>query len=169
MLRRIRGAIGTGVAWALAWATVETAVLGATLLLGGLSVPLIAFAARVASGATFGFLSGLVFSTAFSIVNRSKSFEEIRLGQTTLLGAGAGTLFPTAFLAALAVAGIPIPVLAVVVNLLTGAGMGALTSYGLVRIARSGSPTSIAGDGVRRIGLTATPPSAARALDAVSE
>ena len=161
ILRRIRGAVGTGLTWAFAWAAAQVAVLGGFTLLGGASVPLIAVGFSALSGATIGFLSGLAFAVGFGVLNRDKSLADIRLGSTALLGAGAGVIFPVAFGTLLALAGLPGAGVAVAVNLVMGATMGGATAYGLVRIAQSAenralhggdSPGAIGSDRPGRLG-----------------
>jgi len=51
----------------------------------------------------------------------------------------AGALFPAAFIGLVLSAGLALPVLTVAVNLLIGTTLGGTTSYGLIRIARSGA------------------------------
>ena len=138
LLRRIRGALGTALTWSVAWTVGQVTVLAAAVLTTPGTVPFIAFVGAGISGAVVGFLSGLAFSTAFSLINRNKAIEEIEIGQSTLLGAGAGMLFPAAIIGLYGLAGFPVGGMAVIVNVLIGAAMGGATSYGLVRVAKSG-------------------------------
>jgi len=137
MLQRLRGAIGVSVAWALAWAATQMVVLGGAVLLAGVTVPLGGIVSIAISGAAAGFVSGLVFSTVFSIVNRDRTLAELRVGPSTLLGAMAGALFPVAFVVLATTAGAPLSGVVAAATILMGGGLGGVTSFGLVRVATS--------------------------------
>ena len=135
----LRGAIGVGVTWAVAWAATQAAILGGVVLLAGVSVPLAGFVSATVSGAVIGFVSGLVFSAAFAILNRDRTLAELRVGPSTLLGTLAGALFPVGFVALATAAGMPLAGSGAVATIIIGAGLGGVTAFGLVRIATSDS------------------------------
>ena len=139
VFRKLRGAIGVGVAWAFAWSTTQVVVVGGAVLLAGVSVPLVGIISVAVSGAAVSFVSGLVFSTAFSIVNRDRTLADLRVGPSTLLGAMAGAPFPLAFVALATAAGLPLAGMGAVASILTGAALGGVTSFALVRVATSDS------------------------------
>ena len=114
---------------------------------GGVSLGLLAHSA--VSGAIVGFVSGLVFSAAFSAINHDRELADVRLGQSTLVGAGAGLLFPAAFVGLALTAGFGTPWMTALVNMSIGAGLGGSTAHGLVRIARSGEQSLGGGDAGR--------------------
>ena len=139
VFRGIRGAVGVGVAWAVSWATALLVWVGGSTLGAGGGLTLASLSFTASTSAALGFVSGLVFSAAFSVLNHGKALHEISTGQTALLGMAAGVLFPAAFIGLAASAGLAFPMLTVAVNLLIGMTLGGTTSYGLIRIARSGA------------------------------
>jgi hypothetical protein len=151
VFRRLRGAMGVGVAWALAWAATQAAVFAGAVLLGGVSAPLVTIVSIAKSGAVVGFVSGLVFSLAFGIVNSDRTLADLRVGPSTLLGAMAGALFPLAYVALATAAGLSLAGVGAWGSILTGAGLGAVTTFGLVRVATSDSAALAPGKEVHLI------------------
>jgi hypothetical protein len=85
-LRRIRGAVGMGLTWALVWAPVA-------VLIGFLVDPDGSMDEMwPAIGAYPGFLGGVVFSIVLAIAARRRSLGDLSLGRVALWGAGAGLL-----------------------------------------------------------------------------
>ncbi|HTK57157.1 MAG TPA: hypothetical protein VL295_10030, partial [Gemmatimonadales bacterium] len=94
MMRRIRGAIGMGLTWALGWA-ISGFLLGALsnifpgalweVFFGIFDAPLLALAIP-------GFVGGILFSIVLGIAARKRRFEELSLPRFTLLGALGGLL-----------------------------------------------------------------------------
>lgn len=94
MMRRIRGAIGMGLTWALGWA-ISGFLLGALsniipgalweVFFGIFDAPLLALAIP-------GFVGGILFSIVLGIAARRRRFEELSLPRFTLLGALGGLL-----------------------------------------------------------------------------
>lgn len=138
--RRIRGALGIGMAWAAAWAAAQLVLVGGLSIGAGGGLTLAALASTATMGGALGFVNGLVFAGAFSAVNQHKAFDEVSTRQTTALGLGAGALFPAAFIGLAASAGLVVPGLTAAVSLLIGMTLGGTTSYGLLRVARSAAP-----------------------------
>jgi hypothetical protein len=94
-LRRIRGAIGMGLAWALAW-------FGAGMLLllvVGLDAADVPF--PLGFGA-FGFVGGIAFSGVLGIVEGRRRFDQMSLPRFAAWGAAGGLLLFGAFVSAVA-------------------------------------------------------------------
>jgi peptidoglycan/LPS O-acetylase OafA/YrhL len=85
-LRRIRGAVGMGLTWAVVW--------GAAAVLIGLLVDPDGSMDEmwVAIGAYPGFLGGVVFSAVLAIAARRRRLDELSLSRVAAWGAGAGLL-----------------------------------------------------------------------------
>lgn len=101
MLRRIRGALGNSVAWAVSWVIGGTAVLGLLHLTGlfQLADPSEIFSFFVPVLGMTGFLTGIAFSTYLSFAYRDQSVLEIRTGRFVLAGAViAGLICPLVIL-----------------------------------------------------------------------
>lgn len=85
-LRRIRGAVGMGLTWALVWGPVA-------VLIGFLVDPDGSMDEMwVAIGAYPGFLGGVVFSVVLAIAARRRRLEDLSLARVALWGAAAGLL-----------------------------------------------------------------------------
>lgn len=85
-LRRIRGAVGMGLTWAVVWAVVAVLI--------GLLVDPDGSADEMwpAIGAYPGFLGGVVFSVVLAIAGRRRSLDDLSIGRVAAWGAGAGLL-----------------------------------------------------------------------------
>jgi len=143
-LRRIRGAIGMGLTWALAW-------FGAGIVLlfivgfGAADVPF-----PLGFG-LLGFLAGVTFSVVLGIVEGRRRFDQMSLPRFALWGGIGGLLFSLIFVLAAGLAG---DVLLVVgpVFALSGAGCAA-GSLALARTAEDRDRID-AGTQVTEAGLT---------------
>jgi hypothetical protein len=97
-LRRIRGAIGMGLTWAIAW-------FGAGLILllvvgfGAADVPFPLFFALL------GFLAGVIFSGILGIVEGRRRFDQMSLPRFAVWGGIGGLLLSGIFVSAAALAG----------------------------------------------------------------
>lgn len=85
-LRRIRGAVGMGLTWAVVW--------GAVAVLIGLLVDPDGSMDEmwVAIGAYPGFLGGVVFSSVLAVAARRRRLEELSISRVAAWGAAAGFL-----------------------------------------------------------------------------
>ena len=146
-MRRIRGAIGMGLTWAVAWFAAGMALL---LVVGpdAADVPF-----PLGFGA-LGFLAGAAFSGVLTLVEGRRSFDQMSLPRFAGWGAVGGLLLSVAFVVAVAVLGndrldilILGPVFAV-----AGAGSAA-GSLALARWA-GGRGSLDAGDDVSGVGLS---------------
>lgn len=86
-MRRVRGAVGMGVTWALVWA--PAAVLLGTLVIDPDNSM---DEMWVMVGALPGFLGGVIFSIVLGIAARHRRLEELSMTRVTLWGALAGFL-----------------------------------------------------------------------------
>ncbi len=102
-LTRIRGAIGIGLTWAVAWfGAGMIMVLGLLLVTGSrpdVPVPLL-FGA-------FGFVAGVIFSGVLGLVEGRRRFDQMSLPRFAGWGAAGGFLLSAAFVLAVALAGDP--------------------------------------------------------------
>ena len=93
-LRRVRGAVGMGLTWAVAWAIVGLLIGVASNLLPGLPWNSFfeVFDAPLPALAVPGFLGGVFFSVVLGIVERRRSFAELSLPRFAAWGAVGGLL-----------------------------------------------------------------------------
>lgn len=151
MMRRIRGALGMGLTWAVAWG-ISGFVIGALsnvfpgalwdVFFGIFDAPLLALAIP-------GFVGGILFSIVLGIAARRRRFEELSLPRFTALGAVGGfflSLLPAALILmdpesaagiwqVTAVLGVPFTLLS------------AASATGSLLIARNGEAPAVLGDG----------------------
>jgi hypothetical protein len=114
----LRGAIGMGLTWAMAW-------FGAGMIVGLIVGPIGDDVPLPIVCAMFGFMSGVTFSGVLKLVAGRRRFDELSLGRFAWLGA-AGSLLFWALLAATAGPGGQ-PLLLLPVFALAGAGSAAGT------------------------------------------
>jgi hypothetical protein len=92
--RRLRGALGMGLTWAVAWALAGILIGVASMLLPGrlwdafFSV----FDAPLPALAIPGFVGGALFSLVLGVAARHRRFDELSLAQVTIWGALGGLL-----------------------------------------------------------------------------
>lgn len=93
-LRRIRGAVGVGLTWAVAWAIVGLLIGVASNLLPGLPWDFFfdVFDAPLPALAIPGFVGGVFFSVVLGIVERRRTFAELSLPRFAAWGAVGGLL-----------------------------------------------------------------------------
>ena len=143
-LRRIRGAIGMGLTWAMAWFGAGIALL-LVIGVGAADVPFpLGFA-------LLGFLAGVTFSGVLGIVERRRTFSQMSLPRFALWGGVGGLLFSGVFVLAAALGGDVLLVLGPVFAL-SGAGC-AVGSLALARMAEDGELLDASAD-VSEAGLT---------------
>ncbi len=98
-LRRIRGAVGTGLTWAAAWfGAGMILLLGAVLVTGGTGADVpypLGFGA-------FGFLAGVAFSGVLGLVEGRRRFNQMSLPRFAGWGAAGGFLLSALFVLAVA-------------------------------------------------------------------
>lgn len=103
-LRRIRGAVGMGLTWAIGWAVAGVLIGVASILLPFLAWHLFfdVFDAPLPAFAIPGFFGGVCFSIVLGIAGRRRRFRELSLPRFAAWGAVGGlllTLFPFALVA----------------------------------------------------------------------
>ena len=103
-LRRIRGAVGTGLTWAIGWALVGMLIGVASLVLPGLPWDAFfeVFDAPLPALGVPGFFGGAFFSLVLGIGGRRRRFAELSLPRFIAWGAVGGLLlsfFPAAMVA----------------------------------------------------------------------
>ena len=103
-LRRIRGAVGMGLTWAVGWALGGLLIGVTSILLPGLPWDSFfqVFDAPLPALAIPGFVGGALFSLVLGIAGRRRSFHELSLPRFAAWGAVGGlllTLFPFALAA----------------------------------------------------------------------
>lgn len=93
-LRRIRGALGMGLTWAVGWALVGVLIGVTSKLLPGLPWDSFfeVFDAPLPALAIPGFFGGVLFSTVLGIAGRRRRFDELSLPRFVACGAVAGLL-----------------------------------------------------------------------------
>jgi hypothetical protein len=97
-LRRIRGALGMGVAWGLAWFGAGMVLL----LIVGLDAADVPF--PIGFG-VLGFLAGMLFSGILGLVERGRGFDQLSLPRFAGWGAAGGLLFSVLFVLAVTLSG----------------------------------------------------------------
>lgn len=137
-LRRIRGAIGIGLTWAVGWAPVGALVGWVTGM--ALGVPLVGVATNYAVlFAVLGFVGGTVmFSTVVRIAEGRRSFDELSMPRFVAWGA-LGGLGLGALAVALGILGAGFGVLGVAIASVATM-LGAGSAAGTLAVARAGDP-----------------------------
>lgn len=162
-LRRIRGAIGMGLTWAVGWAITGLGIGVASIALPFLPWHLFfeIFDAPLPALAVPGFFGGIFYSVVLGIAGRRRRFDELSLRRVAAWGAIGGlmlALFPAFLvLVGLATLGRPdaglaqLTALFAVPFMLAGAG----SATGSLLIARSAERQTLgAGEEVADLGLT---------------
>ncbi len=87
-LKRIRGAVGLGLSWAVAWA----GIFGIASMIGGEGGGLENLLANLTTFGALGFIGGTVFSGVLGIAERRRTFAEMSLPRFAGWGAVGGLL-----------------------------------------------------------------------------
>lgn len=143
-LRRIRGAIGLGLTWAVAW-------FGAGMILLLIVGPDAADVPFPLGFGLLGFLAGAAFSGVLGLVEGRRRFDQLSLPRFAGWGAVGGLLLSGVFVLAAGVGGAAILVLAPVFALSSAAS--AAGSLALARMAEGGEWLD-AGADVAQVGRT---------------
>ena len=152
-LRRIRGAVGMGLTWALAWFGVGMILmLGLLLVTGstGADVPY-----PLGFGA-FGFVAGVTFSGVLGLLEGRRRFDQMSLPRFAGWGAVGGLLLTGIFVSVAALVGDTTPLrnLEVLVPVFALAGAG--SAAGMLALARRAEERELldASEEVSEVGLT---------------
>ena len=130
--QRIRGALGMGLAWAIAWGGVGTLVTVGFVLKTG-SRPDAPF--PLVFG-VFGFVAGLLFSGVLRLVEGRRRFDQMSLPRFAAWGAAGGFLLSASFVSAVALGGDPAFLRNLVVVGPVFALAGAVSAAGSLALAR---------------------------------
>ena len=153
-MQRIRGAIGTGLSWAIGWVPVG-ALVGtlAGVLMGGVSLTGIALNYAIMFG-VLGLVGGGIFAGVLRVTEGRRRFDELSLPRFGFWGAVGGLA-----LGGLAVAaGLLGPGLSFVDAIIVGTStlLGASSAVGTLTLARKADDGELleAGDRVSKVGLS---------------
>ena len=149
-LRRIRGALGMGLTWAVAWAIVG----------GGLMEGIVDPDGKILDMwpqtlAIPGFFGGIVFSMLLGLAEGRRRFEELSLPRFGALGAASGVVLGALAIAAGAAPGVPLWLrAAVIIGPVTL--LNAASAAGTLALARRGGKRDAldAGSDTADVGLT---------------
>jgi len=134
-LRRIRGALGMGLAWAMAWFTAGMVLL---LIVG----PEAADVPFPLGFGLLGFLAGATFSGVLGIVGGRRTFDQMSIPRFAGWGAGGGLLFAVIFVLAAGLGGSVLLVLGPVFALSSAA-----SAAGSLALARKAEDQELIGGG----------------------
>jgi hypothetical protein len=134
-LRRIRGALGMGLAWAMAWFTAGMVLL---LIVG----PDAADVPFPLGFGLLGFLAGATFSGVLGIVGGRRTFDQMSIPRFAGWGAGGGLLFAVIFVLAAGLGGSVLLVLGPVFALSSAA-----SAAGSLALARKAEDQELIGGG----------------------
>ncbi len=138
-LRRIRGAIGMGLTWAVAW-------FGAGLVLLLIVGPDAADVPFPLGFGMFGFLAGVTFSGVLGAIESRRRFDQMSLPRFAAWGALGGLLLSGLFVGVAALAGETVEIMVLgPVFALAGAGSAA----GSLALARQTEEGALPGNGGR--------------------
>ena len=129
--RRIRAAIGVGLAWGMAW-------FGAGLVLLLIVGPDAADVPFPLGFGMFGFLAGATFSTLLGVAESGRRLEQISLGRFAAWGGAAGLLLSGGFALVAALVGEMTPLNHLIVLGPVFGLAGAISAFGSLAIARRG-------------------------------
>lgn len=139
-LRRLRGAFMNGVVWAFGWALTA---LGITIVLrigGGPRMPSFVDSAitSVGVGGTLGFLAGITFSLALTLVFRNRSLHDVSVLWFSLAGAAVSALLlPGMFFLPSLLSGSIESAAAVIISFIVAAAVGGATALGMIKLAKA--------------------------------
>jgi hypothetical protein len=151
-LRLLRGALGMGVTWAVAWALGVVVIGISSIFLPGLE-----FLFEAADDELLplmivsGFAGGIVFSTVLGIAGRRRRFDELSLPQFAAWGAMGGVLLTVLpAVGGTASAGVAAAVMG------TASLLSAISAAGSLKLARMGEDRALldASEEVAEVGLS---------------
>lgn len=137
-LRRIRGAIGMGLAWGVAWFSAGMVLL---LIVG----PDAADVPFPLGFGVLGFLAGALFSGVLGLVARGRRFSQLSLPRFAGWGAAGGLLFSVLFVVTATVAGDAALLDELIFLGPLFAAAGAASAGGALGLARRGNLGAVAG------------------------
>lgn len=135
IFRRLRGALGMGLLWALGGALVGGLIEGMLNILPGSDL-FLGVDMWPAALAIPGFLAGVAFSGVLALVEGRRGFDDLRLPRVALWGALGGVLLGLFF-------GLPLVVISVLALTSSASAAGSLA------LARRAEPPDLIGRGAR--------------------
>lgn len=156
-LKRIRGAVGMGLTWAVSWSAIGAVVAVGTIPAGSRSLELIAlFAAQFAA---LGFVGGAAFSVVLAVTEGRRRFDQMSLPRFAVWGALGGLMMWAARESVMSFLGsVGVPGLTLVYAISGGiiVLLGAGSAAGSLALARRVHDQELleAGEGVAAVGLT---------------
>jgi hypothetical protein len=94
-LRKVRGALGIGATWAVAWGAIFTGIAFVIGIFDPDSIDLGETPIRIgAIGGLFGFISGVAFGATLALADGRKVLSRLSVGRAALWGALGTALFP---------------------------------------------------------------------------
>ena len=135
--RKLRGLLGMGVVWALAWVPLTVGIGVIERLVAGSGLPTLAeLFTYAATGLQSGFIAGVLFGAGLSLVYGNRLLRKLRPGSMGVLGGVGGVLLAVATLGPAVVAGMLPPIPAILVTTYCGI-FGAASAVGSVKLAQA--------------------------------
>jgi len=152
-LKRIRGAVGMGVTWALAWSFVCAVGALQGLVFGALNGGAVYFVNSVLWFALAGLIGGSAFSVVLGIAGRRHTFDDLSLPRFAGWGALSALLM---FVPTAALLGVQLLTPEALVTTALVVGLGAGSAAGSLALARRADDSELldAGADVAEVGLT---------------
>lgn len=113
LLRRVRGAIGMGLTWALAWGGAGIVMAVVTGFTADVPFPLFF--------ALLGFIAGVIFSAVLALTSGKRRFDQMSLPRFAAWGAVGGILMSVFFTRAASLEGADVPMVASIFALASAA------------------------------------------------
>jgi hypothetical protein len=94
LLKRLRGAIKTGLTWGASWGVFGAVLHGVAVAFGWREIILPALIDDVLAFSALGLIGGTVYSAGLVLSERGRSIEHLRIGRFALWGLVAGLVGP---------------------------------------------------------------------------
>ena len=137
LLRKLRGLLGMGVTWAVAWVPLTVGIGVIERLVAGSTLPTVAeLLAAAVTGLQSGFIAGVLFGAGLGLVYGNRVLGKLRPGSMGVLGGVGGILLAAVTLGPAAVAG-ALPATAVILVTTYCGIFGAASAVGSVKLAQA--------------------------------
>jgi hypothetical protein len=140
LLRRVRGAIGMGLTWALAWGGAGVVMAVVTGFTADAPFPLVF--------GVLGFLAGVIFSVVLALTAGRRHFAQMSLPRFATWGAVGGILMSVFFTRAASLEGADVPMVATIFALASAA-----CASGSLALARRAARGELPGAGRQSTGF----------------
>jgi hypothetical protein len=147
VLKKLRGILGIGITWAIAWSALGALLATVQALILASSYPQVrgALSGAIALNAIFigvyGFLTGSLSGAILSIAERRHTISQLTTRRFALWGGIAGAAIPAANLLLIRILGGGFPNGGAIVTVASSL-LGAISAAALLRIARAGTPAT---------------------------